>query len=122
MSSWVLMNDSNERMGIATKGWINVDESGKEMLSRVLMERPCFLLPPLHRLPLRVGNVVELVGPSPSAKTHILMEVFFYVLYLFFHLFIFYFVFYLHLHFCRLQSVAFFQKSGMGCSMEDWGI
>ncbi|KAH7569795.1 hypothetical protein ACOSP7_017623 [Xanthoceras sorbifolium] len=60
----------------AEKGWIQGDESGKEMLSRVLTEWPPFLLlPPFHRLPLRVGNVVELVGPSLSAKTHILIQV-----------------------------------------------
>ncbi|KAI9169503.1 hypothetical protein LWI28_013270 [Acer negundo] len=58
------------------KGWIEGDESGKEMLLRVLSEWPPFLLlPPFHRLPLRVGNVVELVGPSLSAKTHILIQV-----------------------------------------------
>ncbi|KAK3222473.1 hypothetical protein Dsin_009498 [Dipteronia sinensis] len=58
------------------KGWIEGDESGKEMLLRVLSEWPPFLLlPPIHRLPLRVGNVVELVGPSLSAKTHILIQV-----------------------------------------------
>ncbi|KAI3972342.1 hypothetical protein MKW92_049596 [Papaver armeniacum] len=54
--------------------WINGDESAKEMLSRVLTERPFLLIPPLHRVPLRVGNVVEIVGPSPSAKTQILMQ------------------------------------------------
>lgn len=32
------------------------------------------LPPPLHRVPLRAGNVLELVGPSPSAKTHILIQ------------------------------------------------
>ncbi|XP_042508106.1 DNA repair protein XRCC2 homolog isoform X2 [Macadamia integrifolia] len=55
-------------------GWINGDESAKEMLERVLTERPLLLLPPLHRVPLRVGNVVEIVGPSPSAKTQILVQ------------------------------------------------
>ncbi|MCL7037877.1 hypothetical protein MKW94_023593 [Papaver nudicaule] len=54
--------------------WINGDESAKEMLSRVLTERPFLLIPPLHRVPLRVGNVVEIVGPSPSAKTQILIQ------------------------------------------------
>ncbi|KAF8404198.1 hypothetical protein HHK36_009081 [Tetracentron sinense] len=56
------------------KEWINGDESAKEMLARVLTERPFLLLPPLHRVPLRVGNVVEIVGPSPSAKTEILIQ------------------------------------------------
>ncbi|XP_026388185.1 DNA repair protein XRCC2 homolog isoform X1 [Papaver somniferum] len=54
--------------------WINGDESAKEMLYRVLTERPFLLIPPIHRVPLRVGNVVEIVGPSPSAKTQILMQ------------------------------------------------
>ncbi|XP_024026174.1 DNA repair protein XRCC2 homolog isoform X2 [Morus notabilis] len=56
------------------KRWIDVDESAAEMLARVSTERPFLLLPPLHRLPLRVGNVVELVGPSPSSKTLILIQ------------------------------------------------
>uniref|UniRef100_A0A5B7CBR6 RecA family profile 1 domain-containing protein n=1 Tax=Davidia involucrata TaxID=16924 RepID=A0A5B7CBR6_DAVIN len=55
-------------------GWIKGDESAKEMLGRVLTERPFLLLPPLHRVPLRVGNVVEIVGPSHSAKTDILIQ------------------------------------------------
>ncbi|TXG46566.1 hypothetical protein EZV62_027935 [Acer yangbiense] len=67
------------------KGWIEGDESGKEMLLRVLSEWPPFLLlPPFHRLPLRVGIVVELVGPSLSAKTHILIQVFFFFFFFFF--------------------------------------
>ncbi|KAL6956547.1 DNA repair protein xrcc2 [Sarracenia purpurea var. burkii] len=56
------------------EGWIEGEESAKAMLARVLRERPLLLLPPLHRVPLRVGNVVELVGPSPSAKTQILIQ------------------------------------------------
>ncbi|KAL5563224.1 hypothetical protein UlMin_032971 [Ulmus minor] len=56
------------------KSWIDGDENAAEMLARVSIERPFLLLPPLHRLPLRVGNVVELVGPSPSAKTLILIQ------------------------------------------------
>ncbi|KAL1821599.1 hypothetical protein ACET3Z_016468 [Daucus carota] len=54
------------------KKWIEADESAKEMLSRVLIQ--LFLPPPLHNFPFRLGNVVEIVGPSPSAKTHILMQ------------------------------------------------
>lgn len=53
---------------------IEGDESAKEMLARVLTGRPCLVLPPLHRVPLRVGNVVEILGPSPSAKTRILIQ------------------------------------------------
>ncbi|XP_010256265.1 PREDICTED: DNA repair protein XRCC2 homolog isoform X2 [Nelumbo nucifera] len=59
---------------MSIKEWINTNESAKEMLERVLTERPFLLLPPLHRVPLRVGNVVEIVGPSPSAKTEILIQ------------------------------------------------
>ncbi|XP_031250592.1 DNA repair protein XRCC2 homolog [Pistacia vera] len=60
---------------MALKGWIEGDESADEMLSRLLTEgSPFFFLPPLHRLPLRVGNVLELVGPSTSAKTQILIQ------------------------------------------------
>ncbi|KAL3641414.1 hypothetical protein CASFOL_016382 [Castilleja foliolosa] len=55
--------------------WIKPDESAKEAIARILTERPSVVLPPpLHRLPLRVGNVVEIVGPSPSAKTLILIQ------------------------------------------------
>ncbi|KAL7156072.1 hypothetical protein ABFS83_03G118700 [Erythranthe nasuta] len=55
--------------------WIKADETAKEALVRILTERPLVQLPaPLHRLPLRVGNVVEIVGPSPSAKTLILIQ------------------------------------------------
>ncbi|BBG94668.1 homolog of X-ray repair cross complementing 2, partial [Prunus dulcis] len=61
-------------MQMAAKGWIDGDESAAKMLGRVATERPFLLLPPLHRVPLRVGNVVELVGPSASAKTHILIQ------------------------------------------------
>ncbi|GAB2277669.1 hypothetical protein Dimus_012374 [Dionaea muscipula] len=60
---------------MAVREWIRTDESAKDLLSRVLTERPPLLLPPLHRLPLRAGNVVEIVGPSPSAKTQILLQV-----------------------------------------------
>ncbi|XP_021896551.1 DNA repair protein XRCC2 homolog isoform X2 [Carica papaya] len=57
------------------EGWIATNESAKKMLSRVLKEHPFLFLPPLHRVPLRTGNVIELVGPSPSAKTQILYQV-----------------------------------------------
>lgn len=58
-----------------SKRWIDVDETAAELLARVSTERPFFLLPPLHRVPLRIGNVVEIVGPSSSAKTLILIQV-----------------------------------------------
>lgn len=47
------------------------------MLSRRITrrERPLLLPPPLDRVPLRLGNVVEIVGPSPSSKTHLLIQV-----------------------------------------------
>ncbi|XVE85631.1 hypothetical protein DITRI_Ditri17bG0105600 [Diplodiscus trichospermus] len=61
-------------MGSHAAAWLDEDESAREMLDRVLTERPFLLLRPLHRVPLRVGNIVELVGPSSSAKTHILIQ------------------------------------------------
>ncbi|RRT41482.1 hypothetical protein B296_00052266, partial [Ensete ventricosum] len=45
------------------RAWIHGDESAKTMLASVLTDRSFLLLPPLHRLPLRVGNVVEIAGP-----------------------------------------------------------
>lgn len=57
------------------RGWIHGDESAKTMLARLLAERSLLLLPPLHRLPLRVGNVVEITGPSSSAKSQVLLQV-----------------------------------------------
>ncbi|XP_049933915.1 DNA repair protein XRCC2 homolog isoform X4 [Nymphaea colorata] len=57
------------------EGWIGVSETAQEMLGRTLIERPCLIaVPPLHRVPLRPGNVVELVGPSASAKSEILLQ------------------------------------------------
>ncbi|KAI5668189.1 hypothetical protein M9H77_18042 [Catharanthus roseus] len=62
-------------MASALKDWIKPDETAKEMLTRVFTVRPFLPLPPpLHKLPLRAGNVVEIVGPSSSTKTHILMQ------------------------------------------------
>lgn len=54
--------------------WLGEDETAREMLDRVQPERPFLLPPPLHRVPLRVGNVLEIVGPSTSAKTNILIQ------------------------------------------------
>ncbi|XP_022155175.1 DNA repair protein XRCC2 homolog [Momordica charantia] len=59
---------------MALSQWIAGDETAAEMLARVLKQRPSLFVPPLHRLPLRAGNVVELVGPSGSAKTQILIQ------------------------------------------------
>ncbi|XP_023550059.1 DNA repair protein XRCC2 homolog isoform X1 [Cucurbita pepo subsp. pepo] len=59
---------------MALRQWIDGDETAAEMLTRVLKERTSLLVPPLHRVPLHVGNVVELVGPSGSAKTQILIQ------------------------------------------------
>ncbi|THU56373.1 hypothetical protein C4D60_Mb11t16590 [Musa balbisiana] len=56
------------------RAWIHGDESAKAMLARVLTECSFLLLPPLHRLPLRVGNVIEIAGPSPSAKSQVLLQ------------------------------------------------
>ncbi|XP_004505753.1 DNA repair protein XRCC2 homolog [Cicer arietinum] len=64
----------NEKTREEVERWIMGDENGSEMLKRVCSVRPFILPPPLHRVPLRVGNVLELVGPSPSAKTQILIQ------------------------------------------------
>lgn len=56
------------------RDWIRGDETAKQMLSRVLGDRAFLLLPPLHRVPLRAGNVVEITGSSPTAKTQILIQ------------------------------------------------
>nr|XP_043637274.1 DNA repair protein XRCC2 homolog [Erigeron canadensis] len=57
------------------KGWISGDESAKEMLGRALKDRPLLMLPsPLNRVPLGVNNIVEILGPSPSAKSEILLQ------------------------------------------------
>ncbi|XP_039006688.1 DNA repair protein XRCC2 homolog [Hibiscus syriacus] len=64
----------SEKMGSHAKAWLVEDETAREMLQRVLSDRPFLLLPPLHRVLLRVGNVVELLGPSSSSKTHILIQ------------------------------------------------
>ncbi|XP_016502180.1 DNA repair protein XRCC2 homolog isoform X2 [Nicotiana tabacum] len=59
----------------SAREWIEGDETAKQFLTRVLSERPFLPLPPpLHRIPLRAGNVVEIVGPSPSSKTRILIQ------------------------------------------------
>ncbi|KAF3331971.1 DNA repair protein XRCC2 isoform X3 [Carex littledalei] len=55
--------------------WIRCDESGREMVSRVLSGRPFIVpVPPLHRVPLRLGNIVEISGPSNSAKSQVLLQ------------------------------------------------
>ncbi|KAK6923320.1 DNA recombination and repair protein Rad51-like, C-terminal [Dillenia turbinata] len=57
------------------KEWIKGDESAREMLGRQQQKQiPSFVLPPLHRIPLRLGNVVEILGPSPSAKSQLLLH------------------------------------------------
>ncbi|KAD4585636.1 hypothetical protein E3N88_23237 [Mikania micrantha] len=72
--------DDGHRMKTTTtvkmaKAWISGDENAKQMLSRVLKERPLLHLPnPLHRVPLGVNNILEIMGPSPSAKTEILLQ------------------------------------------------
>ncbi|KAK1436713.1 hypothetical protein QVD17_02495 [Tagetes erecta] len=58
------------------KAWLNGDETAKQMLSRVLKERLLLHLPhPLHRVPIGVNNILEITGPSTSAKTEILLQV-----------------------------------------------
>jgi len=66
----------SEAEAAAAKSWINGDESARQMLGRAQASRPSLSLPaPLHRIPLRAGNVVEIAGPSPSAKTQLLIQV-----------------------------------------------
>lgn len=59
--------------------WIASDENAKTMLARVVVNQQSCLaftrqLPPFHRVPLRAGNVVEIVGPSASAKSELLIQ------------------------------------------------
>ncbi|KAF0902501.1 hypothetical protein E2562_017901 [Oryza meyeriana var. granulata] len=56
------------------RAWLSVDETAAAFLSRSLSARPPILLPPpLHRAPLRPGNVVEIAGPSNSGKSQLLL-------------------------------------------------
>ncbi|CAN1171804.1 DNA repair protein XRCC2 homolog [Linum perenne] len=72
---WNPTQNSRSESMEAARFWIEEDETAKQMLTRVLTKSPPFLFrPPLHRLQLRVGNVVEIAGTSPSAKTHILIH------------------------------------------------
>lgn len=58
------------------RAWLAVDETAAAFLSRSLSARPPILLPPpLHRAPLRPGNVVEIAGPSNSGKSQLLLTV-----------------------------------------------
>ncbi|RLN04356.1 hypothetical protein C2845_PM13G14620 [Panicum miliaceum] len=56
------------------RAWLAVDETAATFISRSLSSRPQIILPPpLHRAPLRPGNVVEIAGPSNSGKSHLLL-------------------------------------------------
>ncbi|TVU36375.1 hypothetical protein EJB05_18307 [Eragrostis curvula] len=56
------------------RAWVAVDETAAAFLSRSLATRPPIILPPpLHRAPLRPGNVVEIAGPSNSGKSNLLL-------------------------------------------------
>ncbi|KAK3166090.1 hypothetical protein QOZ80_1AG0041330 [Eleusine coracana subsp. coracana] len=56
------------------RAWLAVDETAATFLSRLLTTRPPIVLPPpLHRAPLRPGNVVEIAGPSNSGKSQLLL-------------------------------------------------
>lgn len=62
-----------------TANWIAADENAKTMLARIVVNQQSCLaftrqLPPFHRVPLRAGNVVEIVGPSASAKSELLIQ------------------------------------------------
>ncbi|KAM0917271.1 hypothetical protein ACQ4PT_009680 [Festuca glaucescens] len=60
--------------GCGPQKWLAVDETAAAFLSRSLSTRPPILLPPpLHRAPLRPGNVVEIAGPSNSGKSQLLL-------------------------------------------------
>jgi DNA-repair protein XRCC2 len=62
--------------GRDARAWLAVNETAAAFLSRSLSSRPPITLPPpLHRAPLRPGNVVEIAGPSNSGKTHLLLMV-----------------------------------------------
>nr|AGT17127.1 hypothetical protein SHCRBa_170_F15_F_60 [Saccharum hybrid cultivar R570] len=60
--------------GRDARAWLAVNETAVAFLSRSLSSRPPITLPPpLHRAPLRPGNVVEIAGPSNSGKSHLLL-------------------------------------------------
>ncbi|KAJ3677884.1 hypothetical protein LUZ60_001687 [Juncus effusus] len=57
------------------RDWLRWSETGKQFLGRVLSERPFVVpVPALRRVPLRLGNAVEISGPSGSAKSHVLLQ------------------------------------------------
>ncbi|KAM3334051.1 hypothetical protein ACQJBY_028859 [Aegilops geniculata] len=65
---------AGEAGGGRPRDWLSVDETAAAFLSRSLSTRPPILLPPpLHRAPLRPGNVVEIAGPSGSGKSQLLL-------------------------------------------------
>ncbi|KAL6840127.1 hypothetical protein ACP4OV_029937 [Aristida adscensionis] len=60
--------------GCGPRAWLAGDETAAAFLSRSISARPPIILsPPLHRAPLRPGNVVEITGPSNSGKSHLLL-------------------------------------------------
>lgn len=58
------------------KEWLAVDESAKSLLARTLARRipPLTSVPPLHRVSLHAGHVLEILGPSGSAKSELLLQ------------------------------------------------
>ncbi|KAG0468307.1 hypothetical protein HPP92_017635 [Vanilla planifolia] len=56
------------------RAWLSSNETAADLLDRLERERPSLILPPLHRVPICAGNVVEITGPSPSAKSEILLQ------------------------------------------------
>ncbi|XP_020685277.1 DNA repair protein XRCC2 homolog isoform X7 [Dendrobium catenatum] len=54
--------------------WLLVNETAKAMVDRMEEERPSLFFPPLNRFSIRAGDVVEITGPSPSAKSEILLQ------------------------------------------------
>ncbi|KAL2631442.1 hypothetical protein R1flu_016128 [Riccia fluitans] len=56
--------------------WLEVSESAKTMLKRVVeRQQPSIApLPPLHRVALHGGHVLEVAGPSGSGKSEIMLQ------------------------------------------------
>ncbi|KAI0511775.1 hypothetical protein KFK09_012407 [Dendrobium nobile] len=56
------------------RAWLLVNETAKAMFGRMEKERPSLVFPPLNHFSIRAGDVVEITGPSPSAKSEILLQ------------------------------------------------
>ncbi|KAH0461690.1 hypothetical protein IEQ34_009265 [Dendrobium chrysotoxum] len=56
------------------RAWLLIDETAKAMVGRMKKERPFLVFPPLNGFSICAGDVVEITGPSPSAKSEILLQ------------------------------------------------